>query len=321
MTKTKLNICQVSLNRNIPLIEENFRNFKKIYNSNVKFHIICPKNQIKEFNKKLNYEEVEIINENELISLKKFKVICNDLSKSIHYKKKFKKRLSWYYQQVLKISFLIKFMLQNKRNLVIWDADTVILRKINFFNDNQSVNYGNFYEFNKNYYFTNKKILKKVSNYYISFLNQFISITKKECSYFQRNLFGKKVLKKKLAEKISKLILSKIFETHKDYDGSMFSEFELIGQSNYVLSQKVQKPLLFLRLNLDGRLKNWQKKIAKKLNYRHITYEHTHKGKKNKGMLNRKQSSIGFTVIILRDLMTFYFKSIFHYFKFFLQLK
>jgi len=55
MSETKLNICQVSLNRDIPLIIENFKSFKKIYNSNVKFYVICPKNQVKEFNKKLNF--------------------------------------------------------------------------------------------------------------------------------------------------------------------------------------------------------------------------------------------------------------------------
>ena len=33
--------------------------------------------------------------------------------------------------------------------------------------------------------------------------------------------------------KLSELILRSILE-HKDYNGSMFSEFELIGQSNYL---------------------------------------------------------------------------------------
>ena len=321
MSETKINICQVSLKRDIPLIIENFNNFKKLYNSKIKFYIICPNDQIKEFNRRLNFKEVEIINENKLISLKKFEIIFKNLFKDVSYKKKFKKRLSWYYQQVLKISFIVKFTLHNNKNLIIWDADTIILKKINFFYKNQSINYGNFYEFNKNYYLTNRSILNKVSNYHISFLNQFISITKKECSSLQINLFKKKVLKKKLAEKISILILRKILITHKNYDGSMFSEFELIGQSNYILNHKVQKPILFLRQNLDGRLSNWQKKIAKKLNYKHVTYEHMHKGKKNKGMLNRQQSLIGFIKIILRDFMTFYIKSIFHYFNFFVRLK
>ena len=316
MPETKLNICQVSLNRDIPLIIENFKSFKKIYNSNVKFYIICPKNQVKEFNKKLNFKEIKVINENELISLKKFNTIFNNLSKTVNYKKKFKKRLNWYYQQILKISFAIKFISQNKKNLIIWDADTIILKKVNFFHNNQSINYGNFYEFNKNYYLTNKNILKRTSKYHISFLNQFITITKKECNFFKKNLFKKKVSKKKIAEKISILILRKVFETHENYDGSMFSEFELIGQSNYILNSKIQKPILFLRLNLDGKLKNWQKKITEKLNYKHVTYEHMHKGKKNKGMLSRQQSTIGFLRIILRDFMIFYIKSIFHYFNF-----
>ena len=120
------------------------------------------------------------------------------------------------------------------------------------------------------------------------------------------------------SQEIMKIL--KDHETHENYDGSMFSEFELIGQSNYILNSKIQKPILFLRLNLDGKLKNWQKKITEKLNYKHVTYEHMHKGKKNKGMLSRQQSTIGFLRIILRDFMIFYIKSIFHYFNF-LRLK
>ena len=307
-------LCQVSLENNIPLIKENYENFKKIYNS-LKVYVVCPKTHIKKFKNKLDFKEIKIINEDEILSFKNFKKIFLKLSKKTNYQKKFNLRLKWYYQQILKIIFIFRYI-EKEKNLIIWDADTVILKKINFFYNHQSINYGNFYEYNKNYYLTNKSILKKVSNYHISFLNQFITITRKEFRYFQRNLFGKKISKKKLSEKISILILSKIFETHKNYDGSMFSEFEFIGQSNYVLSHKAQKPILFLRLNLDGKLKNWQKKIAKKLNYKHVTYEHMHKGIKNKGMLIRQQSTIGFIRVILRDFMTFYIKLIFHYLNF-----
>ena len=45
--------------------------------------------------------------------------------------KKFTLRLKWYYQQILKIIFIFKFIEKNK-NLIIWDADTIILKKIDF---------------------------------------------------------------------------------------------------------------------------------------------------------------------------------------------
>ena len=38
---------------------------------------------------------------------------------------------------------------------------------------------------------------------------------------------------KKLYLNLSELILKSIFKTHKIYNGSMFSEYELIGQINY----------------------------------------------------------------------------------------
>ena len=50
--------------------------------------------------KKLNYKEFEIINEERLISFKQFRHIFKKLAKKVSYKKKFEKRLNWYYQQI-----------------------------------------------------------------------------------------------------------------------------------------------------------------------------------------------------------------------------
>ena len=113
------------------------------------------------------------------------------------------------------------------------------------------------------------------------------------------------------------LILQKIFQTHVNYDGSMFSEYELIGQSNYMHNKSIQKPILFLRKNLDGKLTNFQKLVSKRLNFKHVTYEHKHLGVKNKDMLKRKQSTLGFVKIILKNLFTHYVKTFFHFLKFF----
>ena len=48
MDKNELNICQVSLNRDIVLIEENLVNFKKIYKKDLKLFVVCPETQINE---------------------------------------------------------------------------------------------------------------------------------------------------------------------------------------------------------------------------------------------------------------------------------
>ena len=50
MSQNTLNICQVSLDQNIPLIIENFINFKRIY-GDIKIFILCPKKQLNEFQK------------------------------------------------------------------------------------------------------------------------------------------------------------------------------------------------------------------------------------------------------------------------------
>ena len=161
-----INICQVSLNRDIPLIIENFKNFKKFY-KDINLFIICPKIQLDEFKKKINFDEIKIISEEEILEFKKFEIIYKNLNKGIQYSEQFDKRLKWYYQQVLKITFSFNFIKETGQNIVIWDADTIILKKISFFKQDISVKYGNFFEFHKAYYITNEYILKKLPNYYI----------------------------------------------------------------------------------------------------------------------------------------------------------
>jgi hypothetical protein len=308
-------LCQVSLDHNIPLIKENYENFKEIYN-NVKIYVVCPNSQIKKFKDRLNFKEIEIINEDKILSFKTFKKIFHQMSVKINYQDKFKTRLKWYYQQILKIIFILKFNKKHK-DLIIWDADTIILKKINFYKNNKSISYGNFYEYNKDYYKTNKLFIKSFPKYYVSFLNQFISINKKDTKFLARNLFKKNDWKKNLEINTAKIILQNIFKAHNEYRGSMFSEYELIGQSNYMLNKSMQKPILFLRQNLDGKLSNFQTLISKILNFKHVTYEHRHLGIKNIGMLNRKQSFFGFLKIIFKNLLTHYIKTFFHFFKFF----
>ena len=285
----KINICQVSLNRDIPLIIENFKNFKKFY-QNINFFIICPHTQIEEFKQKLNFSEVKIIAEDDILEFKKFENIYENLNKSISYKEQFNKRLKWYYQQVLKITFAFNFISEKSENIVIWDADTIILKKISFFKIDHSIKYGNFFEFHKAYYLTNEYILKKLPKYFIFSLNQFIAISKYEYTFFKDNFLNEKFISISLGEKITELIFKGIFNKHKIYNGSLFSEYELIGLSNNLFKKEKQKPILFLRFGLDGVLNDSQKFVAILLGYIHVTYEHSHPIKKSFGMLNRTQT-------------------------------
>ena len=70
-------------------------------------------------------------------------------------------RLQWYYQQILKISFVLKFITNKNEKIIIWDADTILLKKINFFKQNISIKYGTINEFHKEYFLTNECLIGK----------------------------------------------------------------------------------------------------------------------------------------------------------------
>jgi hypothetical protein len=315
MLKNNLNICQVSLNNNIPLIIENYLNFKKIYKK-IKICVICPNKQLREFKNRLDLEDIEIVDEDKIISFKEFNKIYENLSKNINYKEKFDLRLKWYYQQALKITFALNFIKKKNENIIIWDADTVILKKLSFFKNDISVKYGNFFEFHKDYYETNKEILKENPKYFISFLNQFVAISVKECDFFMKNYLKNNLQEKTLDTMISELIFKSIFNRHRVFKGSLFSEYELIGQSNYMFNNFKQKPLLFLRFGLNGKLTRIQKFFAERLGYKHITYEHAKINIKNLDMLNRKQSWFGFLKILFKNFTKFYLRCIIHTIKY-----
>ena len=308
----EINICQVSLKRDIPLILKNYLNFKKFYKQ-ITIYVICPSKELFFFKDGLNYKEFQIIPEDHIISLNNFEKIFLQCSGEINYKSEFKSRLNWYYQQILKLSFMFNFFNEKRKNLIIWDADTIILKKISFFEKDKSINYGTFNEFHKQYYITNLKLLGALPQYYISFLNQFVSVTYDEILFLEKKLFNEKNKdKSKLPFKISELILKNIFSEHKIYNGSMFSEFELIGQSNYLLNNTKQKPILSLRFGLDGLLSKKQLILAKFLGFKHVTYEHSHPNKKSLGMLKREQSWTGLIKIIFKNLTKFLLRSIKH---------
>ena len=92
----------------------------------------------------------------------------------------------------------------------------------------------------------------------------------------------------------------------------MVSAVDIVQIFNSFLKNQI--PLFTLRVGLDGKLTNIQKKISKLLNVHHITYEHSHPVANSKGMLERTQTWSGFFKILLKDLFKFYLRSIRHFF-------
>lgn len=313
-----LNICQVSLERDIPIILENFYSFKKIYKS-FRIFIICPASEINVFKKKLNYDEFKFINENDLISIQEFKAIYEDLSVINKHQELLKNRLSWYYQQVLKLSFIVQFVEHNRENIIIWDADTLILKKIEFFKNEKSIPYGTLFEFHKHYFKTNNSIIGELPKYFISSLVQFVALSVSEHYFFCKNIIKLDLTDKKerTALTISKIIIKNIFKSHNHYNGSLFSEYELIGISNLIHKKNKQKAIFSLRANLDGRLSKFQIHLAKLLNIKHVTYEHSYLNKNSQGMLMRKQKWTSFIKILTKGFIKFHLRNIKHNFNFY----
>ncbi len=186
-----LNICQVSLKGNIPTIRENISQFKTAY-PNFQLFLICPKKEMKLFQKSIKYNCCKIINEEDVISKRDFYKIANKYFIKNDYYKEIQSRLGWYYQQILKISFIINFVKQKKQSILMWDADTVLLKKFIFYHNNISIKYGTTLEYHRAYFHTNKNILKKLPDYFLAMTNQFISLTPLECDFLLKRLKKKR---------------------------------------------------------------------------------------------------------------------------------
>ena len=315
----KLNICQVSLKGNIPIIVQNLQKMKLFY-KDLNVFIICPKKDFKLFRKKLNFKEVILINEDQIISFGSFRKIFLKLSKNYQYKNLFKKRLSWYYQQILKLAFIFYFTKKFKKKIVLWDADTIITKRIKFFNGGLSNKFGTFTEFHKSYFEINKVLLGKIPKYFISSIVQFGCLTTDECKILMNILKINSFKIEIIAKNLSDLIIKNIFLINKTYNGSLFSEYELIGNSNILIEPKKQKIIANLRKGLKGILSTSQLNLLNIFNIVNVTYEHTHKNVNSNGMLKRKLSWFDFINILLKTKLKFYYYIIRHNIQFALDI-
>ena len=175
----------------------------------------------------------------------------------------------------------------------------------------------NFFEFHKPYFSTNKRILGNLPRIFISSIVQFVSFTKEDCKNLKSKL-NKFILfdeEHKVSKWISKIILKSIFDEHVRYNGSLFSEFELIGMCKLLFSAKKQIPINTIRNGLDGKLTKFQIKICKIFDIKHVTYEHGHPTKYSKGMLDRKQTYSRFYLILIKQTVKFFLRFLRYNFK------
>ena len=244
MKSDLINLCQVTLGTDAEIVNENLIEFNKIY-KNVKLFIVCPNKDKEIFTKTLVSKNYEIITEDELISLNEFSLIFERISNNLTYKKEFKKRLSWYYAITLKFCFIHKFFEENDTNLIIWEGDTVILKKINFFKNSESMLYTCPAYFHKLYFDTCNKLLGKLPKFYSSFITMFGSMTKNEISFLFKTLNLSGINNKKFNALFSEKVLKSVFDIHPIYDNSMFADYELIGINSLNYNYKKQIPIFF----------------------------------------------------------------------------
>ena len=308
MPNNKLYFFQVSLKKNIPIIEKNYLNLKIFY-KNFSLTIICKDKELIFFKKLTCYPEIKIIKESFFIELDDFKRVFNTYCNDKFFLKKNEWRTSWYYQQVIKISYIFYFFNKNiGKKLILWEADTFILNKIEFFNKNQSNVFGTLFEFNKKYFQTLLYIFKKLPRYYLSGTCQFNSISRSDFIILKKEL--KKFFKKRHKNSIwiSHLVGKAVYSAHKNYFVSLFSEQDLLTINRLLSNNVKQKTVLYFRSNLKGVLNNIQILILKKLGFVHLTYDHFNK------VVGRKVNNLRFLFEVFKLIFIYLYKYIFNLF-------
>ena len=277
----KYTFITVSLLNDLESVCTSIFKFNKLYKIN-KYVIIVPKKDIKDFENKLNcFKNIEIIEEDRVCSKKKFYNLCDSYFKNNQDYESFRK--NWYYQQILKLNYISDTENFSNNNIVIWDADTIPIRKIEFFDDeNIPFIYGSGYEYYSPYFVTNKLLLgSKSAVLNLSCITQFVALNlqiRKDIKKFFLD-YNSKIKIKNSDLFIANVLLNVLSSSPKLKASSPnidFSEYEFIGNfilNNYKRSKKEQKRIKFFRNNVDGKLNLIQEKILCFLNYKHITYE------------------------------------------------
>lgn len=174
--------------------------------------VIVPTSEIKKFKKKTP-SEFRIISEDDYVGNLKAKISSRLLSGH--------NSVGWYLQQFIKLSFL--YHERNEHGIsLIWDADTVPLKKISFF-DNNKINYYTGYEFHEPYFHTINRLLGFQKQTACSFIGQCMPCP----NIWTRDFFN--YLELRFNSEWSDAILDSIDFGH----FSSFSEYETLGTFFY----------------------------------------------------------------------------------------
>lgn len=199
--------------KDVDIVKINLEYIKK--NISPRKIVIIANNKIKNY---FVNEEVDFLDENEVIEGLNFARIYEILKK-----KSAEKRTGWYFQQFLKYAYA---NLCEEEYYITWDADTIPIRKINFFNENNKFIFSLKSEFNKPYFDTIEKLFGYEKVIKESFIAEHMVFKKKYVLELINKISG-------LDE--SHLWFETILESIKEEDIAKagFSEFETYGTFVY----------------------------------------------------------------------------------------
>lgn len=286
----------VSLAQNIPVLKRSILQINRFYDD-PEFSIICPSVSLRLFSKEFQiFQNVKIISEEKIISFDSFSLKANSYYTAKTGKVYSGSRLGWYYQQVLKISFLIDQQTVNLP-IVMWDADTIMLSKIEFFSKNYSVLYGSLLEFHQPYFQSLLPIFGSLPPRFKAFTVQFFSCTTVEQSFLisKLNQYVQRSQNTSSAHWIADIVIKTVIDTHQDFDVSLFSEQELVGLSNILCSSQPQRSLAYLRWGFEGILSHAQMFWVTLLGFNHLTYENVD------SILHQKQGWLKLLAFTLKE--------------------
>lgn len=298
----KVNFFSVSLKENIPILERSIPILDDFYKYD-NYTVICPADSVELFKNAFSiYRNVDVVNENEVLTYADFLSVVEKLRLPENLLDK--ARLKWYYQQLLKLVFALKNSSKDE-NIVMWDADTIPIRPILFFDGSSSLNYGSLIEYNELYFDTIASLFDLPRPRY-AFTIQFFSLTPHEREVLlNRFLNARKFYgSEKIATILTEVAICSIIDAHGKLTSSLLSEQELVGVSNFASSKAEQEPLLHFRVRFVKNLTEMQCAILRRFGYAHVTFE---------GVKNKKTSFFIFVPILLVDWIR---QKIFNYFFF-----
>ena len=208
-------VCKGDDFKNIVLVVENIRRLLAPDN----IFVICPEIDITEHSKSFTTDKkVHFINEENVLPFKRIDFRHLNLPG-------FPNRYFWYYQQFLKIAFCIS-NISSHAHILVWDADTIPIRKVSFFDSEKILLTTSENEYHTPYFETIKNLFNQpftLQN--LSFISQHTMV---KCAHMNR-------LVQSIEHKFGLEWPAAIMGNLQGNSVSLFSEYEVYA--NFVLNR------------------------------------------------------------------------------------